>query len=124
MLEYRHYDEAGHLAPWKEGGAIQRDTYDDRDLVLTESSFDVDDHPVANLHGYSSMHWKFDRHRQAVEHAYFGPDGKPAVSDDGFAIWRWAFDENNDCTEVSYFDANGAPTPRSQGYAIHRMKYD
>ncbi|MGO8991974.1 MAG: protein kinase domain-containing protein [Polyangiaceae bacterium] len=123
-LEHRHYNEAGHLAPWKDGGAIERYTFDERDLSLSQASFDADDHPIANLHGYSSLRLKWDRRRNIAEQAYFGPDGKPVVSDDGFAIWRWAYDDDNDCVEISYFDTSGAPIPRAQGYAIHRVKYD
>jgi serine/threonine-protein kinase len=123
-LENRYYDEGGHLAPWRDGGAIVRQTFDERGLRLTQSNFDADGHPVTNPHGISSEHRKYDRLRNEVELAYLGPDGKPTVSDEGFAIKRVTYDDNDDVVAVSYFDASGAPTLLKSSYATHRYRND
>ena len=123
-LEYRYYDETGHLAPWKEGGTIVRATFDDRDLKLTSSSFDAQERPIADIHGVFSEHDRYDRLRNLVEVAYFGTDGKPAVSDEGFAFKRFTYDQNDDLVSVSYFDTSGAPTLASSSYATTTLKND
>jgi serine/threonine protein kinase len=109
-VEVRFEDETGKLAPSSDGAAIERSTFDSRGLELTYSSFDADDHPVANVHGYASRRSKYDRLRNLVEVAYFAPDGTPTVSDEGFATQRWTYDDNDDLVGVAYFDASGLPT--------------
>jgi serine/threonine-protein kinase len=123
-LEVRFFDATGRLAPWKEGGAIVRSTFDERDLRITQSSFDAADHPVATVHGYSAERDTYDRLRNRIEVAYFDPDGKPAMSDEGFAIKRWTYDENDDLVAEAYFDTSGSPIAFRSSYATRRLKSD
>ncbi len=122
-LEVRYFDDKG-LAPWRSGSAIERSTFDDRDLRLTFASFDAEDHPVTTIHGFASEHDKYDHLRNLVEVAYFGADGQPTMSDEGFAIKRFAYDDHDDLVAESYFDTSGAPTPFKSSYATHQLKND
>jgi serine/threonine protein kinase len=124
-LEARFFDAKGRHAAWKSSGAAtQRWTYDERDLELIASSFNADDHPVANAHGFSTEQHKYDALRNEVEVAYLDPAGQPTLSDEGFAVRRSTYDENDDLVLEAYFDASGAPTLYQSSYATRRLKND
>jgi hypothetical protein len=123
-LEERFFDEHGHAAPLREGVAIRRAVFDERDLPIATSNFDVAEKPVANSDGWASTHFRYDRLRNLVEKAYFGVDGRPTVDDGGVAVQRWTYDDNDDLVAVAYFDAAGAPTMYQGDYASKREKHD
>ena len=123
-LEERFFDERGEPAPLREGAAIHRSVFDDRDLPTSISNFDVHEKPVANSDGWASKRSKYDRMRNLVLVAYFGADGKPTVDDDGIASTSWTYDDNDDLVAVAYFDTTGAPTMYMGDYAVKQQKYD
>jgi serine/threonine-protein kinase len=123
-LEVRYFDDAGKPTLWKEGAAVERATFDDRDLRLTRASFDGADKPTATLRGFASERTKYDHMRNRIELAFFDAEDKPTLSDDGFAMKRWTYDESDDLVAESYFDATGAPTPFQSQYAARKLVND
>ena len=123
-LEYRYENAAAQLTLTREGAAIERFTFDDRDRETSVASFDVDDHATVNVHGFSSRHLKFDRMDNILEAATEGPDGKPVASDDGYAVRRWTYDDNDDLVAESFFDATLAPVLLQASYATRRLTND
>jgi len=123
-IEVRYFDDAGKPTLWKEGAAIERATFDDRDLRLSRASFDGGDKPIATMHGFASERTKYDQKRNRIELAFFDAEDKPTLSDDGFAIKRWTYDDNDDLVAESYFDATGAPTPFQSQYATRKLVND
>ena len=124
LLEQRHYDENGKLALWREGGAIQRYSWDPRGLMVVATNLDAEEHPVANAQAWSTTRARYARLRDLTELSYFGPDGHPCVHSDGYAIRRETYDDDGDVLTRAYFDTTGAPAMFRGEYATERMTRD
>jgi hypothetical protein len=122
-VETRYYDTAGQ--PLAGGRAMLRETFDERDLWLTLSSFDAKGQAAAGKSGVWTTRNRYDRLRNETESASLGSDGKPMLTAAGYATRRWTYDENDDLVGVTYLDGNDQPTMAdATSWATVRMKND
>jgi YD repeat-containing protein len=99
-------------------------TYNERDQVLSESLFGLDDNPATDAFGVARYTCTYDDAGRPTELQRNGPDGKPLPSERGFTRRTWKYDEQGRLEETASYDADGdlilVPVPSSDSPTVPR----
>jgi YD repeat-containing protein len=107
----------------KNGPALTRFEFDERNLEVKRSYFDAAGDPTL-YKGCAALETAYDSFRQATRRSCRGKDGKLTRGTDGAAVTEWRYDAKGLLSEERFFDESSLPSAQSDGYVRVEHHYD
>jgi len=80
--------------------------YDDRDNVIEDKYFGIDDKRIVINDGYARLTMTYDERSQLIGEAHFGLDYEPVLYDDTYARWAVARNPQGELV-TTYYGVDG-----------------
>ncbi len=122
VIERRWFKASGGPGQ-KDGPAVERYTFDERDLEVKRTYFDASGKPWSSR-GCAERDFAYDSFRQNVRRTCRDAAGKLARERDGAVITKRSFDERGYLVEETGFDENEQPTNSEDGVSRNVYHYD
>lgn len=124
VMERRHEDAAGQLAPGREGWTLARYERDAAGNEVLRSLLDAEGKPTTGADGYAAMSRRYDEHGNPVEIRFLDERGRPTPANSNAAILRFSYDAQGRITLEEYLGPDGKPADTGDGAASQAYAYD
>jgi hypothetical protein len=99
--------------------------YDDRNNVVREEYYGVNNEPRLNSDGYAGCVMEYDNRDRIVECRFYDEKWNLANKLRGFAKMTYIYDARGNCINVSHYDGEGnLCRPKDEGFATRLADYD